>query len=530
MAYPLSAMPGTAVVIDAPDTHVYIWTLAWDVHAFLNQPLRIFDANIYHPFPHTLAFSENLIGTAFFAAPFIWLTGNMVLGMNMAALITCFLCGVGGYVLARALRLGPGPAFLCGLVYAFAPPRFFKLGQLHTTAMQFIPFTLAFLHLYFDRGGRRYLLLAVGCFTLQALSSGHAAAFTAVAIVLFIAWRTVFGQPPAIRQWLRDFGVAGAYLIAPSIWMLLPYRLVKEQGGLQWFYTEEALADGRSFLASPTRLHTYLQREWLGTTTINDNAIAGLCPGLLVVVMAAVAIAIWRPRTREQWRSEATGFYAVLGLITTLMFAPPPLGIWRFVYWLPGFNFIRVPPRFAIVTLMCLGVLLAAATDRLTRSLSVPLRAIAVGLVALLLLGEYFSYPFPAVPYTVDIPAVDRWLDTRPKPFVVAEVPVPSPGNWGAYERMNSNAMLHATAHWQKTIHGYSSMRRPLHNRVYVELTAFPDRRSVDNLRELGVNYVVVHTDYYRGDQWRQVESRLPAFPELELVHTDGPGRVYALR
>ena len=114
MAYPLSASPGTTVVVDAPDTHVYIWTLAWDVHAFLNQPLRIFDANIYHPFPYTLAFSENLIGSAFFAAPFIWLTGNMVLGMNMAALITCVLCGIGGYVLARALHLRPGAAFLCG--------------------------------------------------------------------------------------------------------------------------------------------------------------------------------------------------------------------------------------------------------------------------------------------------------------------------------------------------------------------------------------------------------------------------------
>ena len=530
MAYPLSGSPGTTVVVDAPDTHVYIWTIAWDVYAFLHQPLRIFDANIYHPFPLTLAFSENLIGSAFFAAPFIWLTGNMVLGMNMAALVTCVLCGVGGYVLARSLQLRPGAAFLCGLVYAFAPPRFFKLGQLHTTAVQFIPFTMAFLHLYFDRGHRKYLRLAVGSFTLQALSSGHGAAFTAVAIVLLIAWRTLFGQPLAMRQWLRDFGVAGAYLIAPSIWMLLPYRIVKEQGGLRWGYTADALADADDFLASPTRLHTYLQREWLNTPTLNDTAIAFLFPGILVMIMAAIAIAVWRPRSREDWRMQPTGFYTLLGAATALMLAPPPLGIWRFVYWLPGFNFIRVPPRFILVTVMCLGVLLAAAFERMTRTASAATRTAAAAIVAALLLGEYFSYPFPAVPYSIEVPAADRWLDTQPKPFVVAEIPVPSRGNWGAHERMQSNAMLHATAHWQKTIHGYSSMRRPLHDRVYVELTAFPDRRSIDNLRELGVNYVVVHTDYYRSqDQWREVESRLPAFPELVLVHTDGPGRVYRL-
>jgi len=530
MAYPLSASPGATVVVDAPDTHVYIWTLAWDVYAFLHQPLRIFDANIYHPFAHTLAFSENLIGSAFFAAPFIWLTGNMVLGMNMAALITCVLCGIGAYLLARALHLRHGAAFLCGLVYAFAPPRFFRLGQLHMTAVQWIPFTLAFLHIYFERGTRRHLLLAVACFTLQVLSSGHGAAFTAVAIALLIGWRVIFGQPIAVRTWLRDFGAAGAFLLAPSIVMLLPYRLVREQGGFRYGFGDEAMPNTPSFLASPTQLHTYLQREWLGAVTINDTADAFLFPGILVLVMALVAVAVWRPTSRADWRNDAIGFYGFLGVVSALMFSPAPIGLWHFAYGLPGFNFIRMPSRFITVVVMCLGVLLAAAVDRLTTGVSPRVRALVVGVAAVALLAEYASYPFPAVPYAVEIPAVDQWLDTQPKPFVVAEFPVPSPGNWGAHERMQVESMLHATAHWQKTIHGYSSLRRPLHSRVYVELTAFPDERSLTNLRELGVTFVVVHTDKYPGGRWKEVESQLAGFPELQLVHADGPGRVYSLR
>ena len=79
MALPFSAHPASQVVADLPDTHLYIWTLAWNTHAFLHQPLNIFDANIYYPYANTLAYSENLIGSAFFAAPVIWLTGNMVL-------------------------------------------------------------------------------------------------------------------------------------------------------------------------------------------------------------------------------------------------------------------------------------------------------------------------------------------------------------------------------------------------------------------------------------------------------------------
>ena len=67
-------------------------------HAFVHQPLAIFDANIYYPFRHTLAYSENLIGSALIAAPVLWLTGNPVLALNMVALLSCVLCGVGAYV------------------------------------------------------------------------------------------------------------------------------------------------------------------------------------------------------------------------------------------------------------------------------------------------------------------------------------------------------------------------------------------------------------------------------------------------
>ena len=101
MALPFSLSPGSRVLADVPDAHMFIWTLAWDTHAFLHQPLHMFDANIYYPFANTLAYSENLIGSAFFAAPIIWLTGNLVLAMNLTALLTCVLCGVGAY-LARA--------------------------------------------------------------------------------------------------------------------------------------------------------------------------------------------------------------------------------------------------------------------------------------------------------------------------------------------------------------------------------------------------------------------------------------------
>ncbi|MDP2388851.1 MAG: hypothetical protein Q8N52_00880, partial [Acidobacteriota bacterium] len=189
LAYPVSLSPATTLLADNPDTHLFLWTLGWNVHAAIAQPLAIFDANIYFPNPNTLAYSENLLGSAALAAPVIWLTGNLVLALNLVQLATCVLCGVGAYMLARRVGISALGATLCGIVFLAAPPRFFRIGQLHLTAVQWLPFGLAFLHAYLDHGRRRDLRLAAGFYTLQAFTSGHGAVFMSVAMAGLIAYR-----------------------------------------------------------------------------------------------------------------------------------------------------------------------------------------------------------------------------------------------------------------------------------------------------------------------------------------------------
>ncbi|HWI20467.1 MAG TPA: hypothetical protein VNT81_22080 [Vicinamibacterales bacterium] len=524
MTLPFSLSAGSHVNADIPDTHLYIWTLAWDTYALIHQPLQIFDANIYYPFANTLAYSENLIGSVMFAAPVIWLTGNLVLATNLTAFITCMLSGTGAFVLARRLHLTLGAAFLCGLLFAFAPPRFYRLGQLHLTAVQWIPFSLAFLHSYFEAGRRRDLLIATGFFSLQVLSSGHGAAYLVISIALLLAWQFGTGAPLALKQRLKDFGAAGAYLIAPAVWIILPYRIAQDEAGLRRGYLSGSQPGIESLLASPARVHQFLQAKFLGPFEKEPEAF--LFPGILVLLLAGVALTAWPSRSRL--RSSPLPFYLLLAILSTLMFVDWPFELWRYVYWLPGFNFIRVPSRFMILTMLALSVLAAIGFDRLAAWLKPAQRTIAAAVVAMLMLAENTVYPFPSVPYQVNIPAIDRWLDSQPKPFVVAEVPVPRTADLGALERQQTQAMLHATAHWQKTIHGYSGIRRKFHDELYDALSSFPDRDSMAGLRAAGVTYVVVHSAEY-GSRWPSVEENIKATPGLRLTRTDGPDRVYTL-
>ena len=524
MAAPWSLHPASRVLVDTPDTHLFIWTLGWDAHAFLTNPFGIFDANIYFPLPNTLAYSENLIGTALIAAPILWLTGDAMLAMNLAALASCWLCGLGTYLLARKLKVGVPGAVIAGIVFAFAPARFFRMSQMHLVAMQWIPFSLAYLHSYLDTRRARDLRLAMGFGVLQVLCSGHGAVFLTVASAAVVASRLALGEPLALRSRIRDFGLTGVLLMAPILWMAWPYRRVQQEMGLRRTL-ENWTVTSASYLASPSHVHQWVL-SWFSDVKFQELASAYLFPGILPVVLAVIALL--RPHGSRVSRRELV-LYGALAVVSVLLFIDGPLALWPWVYWWPGMNFIRAPSRFMILTTLCLAVLAGAGFERIAgRWKTAPQWAMTV-VVALLMLGEFSAYPFAGTNYSAQPPAADRWLATQPTPFVVAEVPLPDPRNSGRFERFQTMTMLHSMAHWQKTVHGYSGFRAPFHDQLYLDMRRFPDAASITRLREVGVNYVVVHRGLYPPDQWPVVDASLAQSTELRIVHEEGGDRVYAV-
>ena len=534
-AWPLSARPGDRVMSASPDANLFMWTLAWDVHAFTHQPLDIFDANIYHPLRRTLAYSENLTGSAIVAAPILWTTGNAVLAMNLVALLSAALCGAGAYVLARQVGLAPAAAIVSGLVFAFSPPRFLRLDQLHLATIQWVPFGLASLHAYLDRGRPLHLRLATAFFTLQALTSGHGAVFLALAMLALVIFEIAASRslraPRSPWAIARDFGITGSLLLAPALLSFVPYLIVQREVGLRRTL-ENWTVTSSSYLASPAHVHQWLL-SFVPAARINETADAYLFPGFLPIVLAACALT--RARRRE------TTFYALLTLVSVWLTLGPPIGIWPLVYWLPGLNFIRVPSRFMLLAILGLAVLAGFGVERLSEAMGeICLRVFVPSwlrssqwlslIIAVLLVAEFAAFPLGVEPYRIEIPAIDRWLDTQPKPFVVAEVPLPIRPDLGTWERRHTAFMLHSTAHWQKTVHGYSGLRLPLHVALYDELQRFPDEASLASLARLGVTYVVVHAGWYGPGDRAELDARLARFGDrLWLEHAEGEDRVYAI-
>ncbi|MEX1127982.1 MAG: hypothetical protein WEB50_05405 [Vicinamibacterales bacterium] len=618
LAYPLALNPRSSVMPGDPDTDLFMWTLAWNTHALTTDPLSVFDANIYYPHRNTLAFSENLLGSTLFAAPVLWTTGDPILALNVVALSSIVLSALGAFILARRLGLGMAASLLCGMAFAFSPTRFFRLGQIHLATMQWVPFCLAFVHTYLDRGRRRDLRIALGFFTLQVLTSGHGAVFLLVALVCLLGYRFALGEALAPGRRLRDVGLPGVLLLTPAVLLFAPYRHVQEAFGLRRSL-EGWETPVSSFFASQGPLHTWMF-DWLGVTFAEEPS-AYLFPGFLIVMLAAVAVlprrraarpatvvepggrlwprlalaasvlavlgvlvalwihlagpirmriggsillsardpirawivalfaaaarlalirrvpirigataetaaAAWR-RHAVPHRRSARAVYGLLAVLCILLSAGPPIGLWPLVYDLPGFNFLRVPSRFMLLGVLGLSVLAAFGFERLTARFSGRGRAIAATVAAVVLIAECLTIPLPGYRrYDVVIPAADRWLATQPGPLVIAELPTDHHN-----ERRQSTYMLHSMAHWQKTVHGHSGIRTPLHNELYGKLRGFPSEASLDALAALGITHIVVHPDMFDAEDWGRASSGLPAVRDrLEQVYDDGSGQVYRLR
>ena len=563
LASPISLQPARRALAHSADTRLFLWTLSWDVHALLHRPLRLFDANIFYPEPRTLAYSEHLVGSAVLGAPFLLATGNPVLALNVVVLLSCVLSGWGAFSLARRLGIGTGGALVSGMIFAFAPPRF-RLAQVHLATVQWIPFALGFLHSYSQEGRRRDLLVAMAFFTLQALTSGHGGLFLLLAAVALVAYLALLGVFVPLRKLVRDAGTVALALVVLNALFVVPYFMVRREAGLH--RTIGAVYDwapnASSFLAAPT----HLQRALLALVPPLERQVAEakayLFPGWITLGLAALACR--RRQTGEASPStaglgaldarhpdvqgpigrarrvvigflEARGgvhlmFYAVLVALSLWASLGPRFGLYTALYRLfPGFDLIRVPSRLGVLTLLGLAVLAGSGFERLARRFSGARPALA-SLAVFLLAAEFAAFPLEAPEYEIERPAIDRWLAGQARPFTVLELPVAKPTDAVRSARFHSHYMLHSMQHWQPIVNGYSGIIPPRHEDLFHQLAAFPDEGGVRALELLGVKYVVLHRDFYEGDEYARVVSSAEAFPHrLILERDEEDGRVYSL-
>lgn len=377
LTWPLTRGLGSRIPLDLGDSLLNVWILSWSwdrlselAHGHLGAFAGYWTANIFHPAPLTLAYSEHLFAQALQSWPVYALTGNGVLAYNLLFLTSFPLSGLGAYLFVRELTGDRRAAFVGGLCYAFAPYRAAHIGHLQVLSSQWLPFALFGLRRWLDAADpahgdqgetrarwRRHVPLAgaVVALVAQNLSCGYYILFFSpfvAAYVLWELWRR--GLWRSVHVWL-GLGIAAAVVIAATLPFLLPYLELRRLG-----FGPRSLDEVRAYSAD---VYSYLRAlddsiwRWLLTdeTRLEGTLFPGFVPVALAVValFAAAGASPWRgslppwrglllpwrgsldPRAALLARTGQAVTLSALALATFELFAGPRIKIIRDL-WFPA--------------------------------------------------------------------------------------------------------------------------------------------------------------------------------------------------
>jgi hypothetical protein len=509
-------------VEDKQDALLNTWIIAWVGHALVTDPLNLFNANIFYPYPNTLAFSETLLPQGLFALPFNLAFDNTILGYNLVLLASFFLAAYAMYLFVFDLTRARGAAVVAATIFAFNPYNLGNLAQVQLLSFGWTPLALLYLRklLTEDKGLRtkddllsrfaiRNSFWFALFFALQALSSFYYAFLAGFAVALYAIWFFITHHASRITFYvsrstrLAIASMLGALLIVP---FFIPYLQVQREMGF-----ERKISESEEFSAS---LQLYAQVS--PQNVVYGNLLAprppivrggypldNLFPGIIALALALVGLLA--TKDRDKWFYFLLLTFAFLLSMGPRLYLSPtlPTDITLPYRWLydafPLMRALRAPVRFDALVMFALAVLAGWGTARLATTDRRPLTAtrrflptayclLLTGLIAL----EYFAFPaanITPVPVWNEIPEYVRWLRAQPR-GVILELPMlaSEPG-----KPLDLTTQYFSTYHWHTTPDGYSGFNPPRRGEIAYEMQAFPNERAFSLIQALDVKYLVLH-------------------------------------
>ena len=602
LTWPLAPRMTRDIAADLGDPVLNAWILAWDA---THLGRGVWNANIFHPHPHTLAYSEHLLPQAIQILPLYAVTKNPILCYNVLFLSTFALSGLGMFLLARELTGSRTAAFIAGLAYALAPYRFSTLSHLQVLSSAWMPFALYGLRRYFDSGRVRPLAGGAAAWLLQNLSCGYYLLFFSPVVLLYIAWEITTRRRWTDVRTLMHVGAACAVVGLATVPFLLPYLRLRDLGfsARSLAETDKFSADAYAYLTADPNLRLVggFMRAWPkaegalfpGFTitalamlalvaTLREASLvrwltyllAGSCVMLvamvfgwtlrlpflkitsfsrvlwIVIALGAVLLTI-SPEARsaaKRWWSHPVGMLSTLTLFAIVMSFGPHIhakgrvvvdpSLYALFYdFVPGFDGLRVPARYGMITALGLAAL-AGVGVRLLETAG--LGALAL-VAALLIVVESFAVPIgvndnwvvykqpglqPLPPTLTLEPAAEetyRFVAGLPASTAIVELPLGEPA-------FDIRYMFYSTRHWKPLVNGYSGGEPDDYrylNQSLQDVGTRPDR-AWNALIASTATHAIVHESFYAGDRGSRVSAWLWSKGATE-VGTFGTHRVFAL-
>lgn len=499
------------------------WTIGWNMHSFLNDPLNLFNANIFYPNKNTLAYSEMLLPPALLGLPLFLITGSLLFTYNALILISFVFSAWGAYLLAKYYTKNNYASFVAGIIYGFATYKFANIGHFQNLMTFWIPFTILYLQKYLDTFKQKHLIISTLLFIAQTLSSWNNGTFLVffLAFILIANYRLIQEN---FKKITRDLIIPAILTIALILPFAVPYIKISLEDKFKYSLEEarQGSADLGGYLVPPPGNNmAKLITDRLGVEKKHwaENM---LFLGYFSILLIGYHLLFSKKKiANKNFKIYLTGipffmllsFGPYLNFIASLKNFPLP---YYFFYKIFHLGFIRTPSRLAIIVLLCTAVSIAFILDHF-RIKNKTAKYFFATLIPAFILFEFYTPGLEAGTLkNVRCPAVYDKMREDSSVKAVVELPFTKDVS------TNLNYVFFSTCHWKPIYNGYSGYTPPKYGRWGKTISGFPDRNSLNKLDELEINFVVLHLDLYPAEVRPVLLESIQTKKRLEIIFQDG--------
>jgi hypothetical protein len=503
--WPLATNPAHLSRLDNNDTAFNTWIVAWVAHQVPRDPLRLFQAPIFHPERDVLAYSEHMLVPSLLGAPLLWLGASPVLVYNLLVMLGLALSGWATALLVAHWTGSRAGGLVGGALLAFNAHLLTRFPHLQAQHLEFLPLALFALDRVLTRSRAIDALLLSAAFVLQALCSNYTLVFLTVGLAGAVLCRPDAWAWRARAVW-PALTMAALLALAVLTPFLLPYERVRNEQGLVRSMDEIARysATWRDYLTTAGRLH---YERW----SAGMRGQTALFPGFTAVALVVVALG-----SRLAGRDRRARMILAMGLVGfALSFGTNLPGYaWLHALVMP-LQGIRVAARWGILALAAVAMLAGFGVSALERRWKTSHRTgwplVATAILALVTV-EATRAPMGFVPYEPPPRVHDRLAVAGGGGIVI--YPLFAGGNFN----LNAPYLLGHTRHFRPMINGYSSFAPLSYHERVGRLHRFPAPAALEELRLLGVTDVLLYRAPLERDFGAAAIDALRAHPELTFV------------
>jgi hypothetical protein len=499
-----------------------MWRIWWTDHSLENN--LDFKNTDYIFYPDGTPIGGNLaLFTTGLGVIIYKLTNNLITTYNSIILIGFTFGGYSMYLLSNYFHRNFYSSLVAGIIFTFSSFHFAHSGHhLGLSMIGWIPLYLLILFKSQKEQSISYSIL--GGIFLFLISLTHLYYFVIVILfsLIFVGVFLVKKKEIANKIFIKQISVIMIIGIALTVATSYSVFFSDDESNTIQLWQHEMFSVSLENLIMPSPKHTSQSlTDYAIMHAIHDLAGSPNVPGVRSIEQAVYlgyAAIILATIALISFRKQYAWFWASLGGLFLLISLGPELRIFnnltgiilpeRLLYEvIPGWDAIRAPARFIVITNISLAILSSYTIFNLMgkKLFTNKIKYIIVFVIIAILLFDYAHLPFDT--HEIIIPEIYDEIKSDKSNFSILELPL---GGYGEQQLMSSPVfMFYQTIHEKPIIGGYESKpsNELLENQTSYFLNIFHyyyevnvnreylSNSALANMKNLDIKYVIIHKD-----------------------------------